>query len=367
MARILSAMSGGVDSSVATALLLEQGHEVVGAYMRNWINEEGIAGDCPWQQDIEDAQAVADKLGVEFRVLSLMDDYRERVVSYLLKGYGDGITPNPDVMCNREIKFGVFLDYALDQGFEGIATGHYVRRRANGAGTADVLRGLDPNKDQSYFLALLRQEQIVPAHFPIGHLLKPEVRAVAERFGLPTAAKKDSQGICFIGDVKMSDFLRAFIRDEPGEIVDLAGKVLGRHHGLHLYTFGQRRGLGVASPVYKEAYVVVAKRPEANQLVVALERPDTPLLWARRARVGSLHHAKERFFDGPRRLQAQPRYRHPGADAQLEPAGDGGVLVTWDEPQRALTPGQVCAFYDGDVLLGGGFFEEIFHEGEATE
>lgn len=366
MARILAALSGGVDSSVAAALLLEQGHDVTGAYMRNWINEENIAGDCPWQQDIEDAQAVADTLGIEFRVLNLMDEYRARVVSYLLGGYREGVTPNPDVMCNREMKFGVFLDYARAQGFEGIATGHYARivRREDGA--ADLWRGADPNKDQSYFLALLGQEQIAPAHFPIGHLLKPQVRDEAARFALPNARKKDSQGICFIGDVKMSDFLRAFIKDEPGDIVDLSGKKLGRHHGLHLYTFGQRKGLGVASPVYKEAYVVVAKRPEANELVVALESADTPLLHARQAIIGSLHFTRERFFENPRALQAQPRYRHAGANARIEPL-DGEdsaprVRITWDEPQRALTPGQVCAFYDGPVLLGGGFFEEVLYD-----
>lgn len=373
MARILSALSGGVDSGVATALLLEQGHDVVAAYMRNWINEENIAGDCPWQQDIEDAQAVADTLGIEFRVLNLMDDYRERVVAYLLGGYRGGITPNPDVMCNREMKFGVFLDYARAQGFDGIATGHYARLQRRDDGACDLLRGADPAKDQSYFLALLNQDQIAASHFPIGHLLKSEVRAEAVRCGLPNARKKDSQGICFIGDVKMSDFLRAFIEDDPGNIVDVSGRVLGRHRGLHLYTYGQRKGLGVASPVYKEAYVVVGKRPERNELVVGLERPDTPGLHARRAVVGDLHWTRERFFERARRLEAQPRYRHAGVPALIEPwsgegAGGGAprsrdaVLVTWDEPQRALTPGQVCAFYDGDVLLGGGFFQEVWFD-----
>lgn len=365
MARILAALSGGVDSSVAAARLLEQGHEVVGAYMRNWINEEGIAGDCPWQQDIEDAQAVADTLGIEFRVLNLMQDYRERVVRYLLNGYADGVTPNPDAMCNREMKFGVFLDYALSQGFEGIATGHYTRVVHPEHGPSELWRGTDPNKDQSYFLALLSQEQIRPAHFPVGGLLKSEVRAEARRFGLPNATKKDSQGICFIGNVKMSDFLRAFIPDQPGDIVDLSGKKLGTHRGLHLYTYGQRKGLGVASPFYKEAYVVVAKRPETNELVVAPERPDTPLLHARRAIIGSLHHVSGTFWQQARALHAQPRYRHPGVPAQLEPLDDQRVLITWETPQRALTSGQVCAFYDGDRLLGGGFFEEILHDDHA--
>jgi tRNA-specific 2-thiouridylase len=373
--RILSAMSGGVDSSAATALLVEQGHDVVGAYMRNWINEEGIAGHCPWQEDIDDAQAVAEKLGIEFRILDLMEEYRERVVKYLINGYGAGSTPNPDVMCNREMKFGVFLDYALDQGFDRIATGHYARvRRHDGA--ADLLRGADPNKDQSYFLALLSQQQIERSEFPIGALCKPDVRALAGRQGLRTAGKKDSQGICFIGDVKMSDFLRAYLPDQPGEIVTLAGDVLGEHRGLHLYTLGQRRGLGVASPFYKEAYVVVAKRPQSNQLVVAPERSDTPLLFARRARVGSLHTTGDRFWHEPRRVEAQARYRTPAVTAIIEPVvvdepvvaevsnlrSSPSIRITFDQPQRALTPGQICAFYDGELLLGGGVFEEIIYE-----
>jgi tRNA-uridine 2-sulfurtransferase len=360
--KVLCALSGGVDSSTAAALLLEQGHEVVAAYMRNWINEEGIAGHCPWAEDIEDAQKVAEHLGIEFRVLNLMDDYRERVVSYLLQGYQEGITPNPDVMCNREMKFGVFLDYALDQGFEGLATGHYVQARINEDGTKDILRGADPNKDQSYFLSLLRQPQIAPALFPVGHLLKPEVRQVARRYQLPTATKKDSQGICFIGDVKMSDFLSAFITDAPGAIVTLEGKKVGTHRGLHLYTLGQRKGLGVPSNTFGEAYVVVAKRAAENELVVAFDRPETPLLHAVRARVGSLHTCREPFFAEERRVFAQPRYRHPGAAARIEPLDETTVNVTFDHPQRALTPGQICAFYggeDGTVLLGGGIFESI--------
>lgn len=356
-------MSGGVDSSVATALLLDQGHTVVGAYMRNWINEEGIAGECPWQQDIDDAQAVAEKLDIEFRVLNLMDDYRERVVKYLLEGYRGGVTPNPDVMCNREMKFGVFLDYALAQGFDAIATGHYARVQPNDDGSVDLLRGADPQKDQSYFLALLSQQQIRNAVFPIGDLRKAKVRELARGFGLATAEKKDSQGICFIGDVKMSDFLEAFLPDSPGEIVDCSGRVLGEHRGLHLYTLGQRQGLGVASPVYKEAYVVVAKEASPNRLVVALDRPDAPFLFARRAHIGKLHATREPFWEKPRTLQAQARYRQDAAQAAIRPVDAEHVEVTFDAPQRALTPGQICAFYDGEVLLGGGVFEEIIYEG----
>lgn len=357
--RILAAMSGGVDSSVAAARLLRDGHDVVGAYMKNWINEEEIIGDCPWQQDIEDARAVAQHLGIEFRVVNLMDEYRERVVKYLLQGYQDGITPNPDVMCNREMKFGVFLDYAREEGFEAVATGHYVRRRDNKDGSSDILCGVDSAKNQAYFLALMRQDQLLGASFPVGDLVKAELRELARQIGLPNAGKKDSQGICFIGQVKMSDFLRAFVPDKPGPIVNLEGKVLGEHRGLHLYTLGQRRGIGVPSNAYREAYVVVAKRADANELVVAFEGQDTPFLYASRARVEGVS-----FINGPpdcESILAQPRYRTPAVEAELIIKGGGEAEVVFREPQRALTPGQICAFYEGEVLLGGAVFTEIDH------
>ncbi len=351
-------MSGGVDSSVAAAVLLEQGHEVVAAYMKNWINEENILGDCPWQQDIEDARAVSDKLGIEFRVVNLMTDYRDRVVKYLLEGYQTGITPNPDVMCNREIKFGVFLDYAMEQGFSAVATGHYAQVTHEPDGPSRIWRGLDPNKDQTYFLALLQQHQAQRALFPVGGMLKPEVRRRAAALGLATAGKKDSQGICFIGQVKMSDFLRAFVPDAPGPVVTPEGKPLGEHKGLHLYTLGQRKGLGIASPVYREAYVVVEKRWATGELVLAFDRPDTPRLYASRALVGSVSWVREPVTESGRH-QAQPRYRCAGQDALLIPGEGGKMRVEFDLPQRALAPGQICAFYDGDELRGGGIFERI--------
>ena len=366
MAKILAAMSGGVDSSVAAAVLLEQGHEVVAAYMKNWINEENILGDCPWQQDIEDARAVSEKLGIEFRVVNLMTDYRERVVKYLLDGYQNGITPNPDVMCNREIKFGVFLDYALEQGFDSVATGHYAQVTHSVDGPSQMWRGADPNKDQTYFLALLQQHQAKRALFPIGRMLKPEVRERAAALGLATAGKKDSQGICFIGQVKMSDFLRAFVPDSPGPVVTADGKRLGEHKGLHLYTLGQRKGLGIASPIYKEAYVVVEKRWATRELVLAFDRPDTHHLYASRAVAGGLSWVHEPVTEEGRH-QAQPRYRCAGQDALLTPQPDGKMLVVFDEPQRALAPGQICAFYDGEELRGGGVFEQIICAGESLK
>lgn len=354
-------MSGGVDSSVATALLLEQGHDVVGAYMKNWINEENIVGDCPWEQDIVDARAVADRLGVEFRVVNLMRDYRSRVVDYLLKGYQDGVTPNPDVMCNREIKFGAFLDYALEHGFDYVATGHYARVEHDDSakGGSRILRGVDSNKDQTYFLALMQQHQASKALFPVGGLWKPEVREVAARYDLTTAAKKDSQGICFIGNVKMADFLTAFVPDAPGDIVTVDGKKLGTHRGLHIYTLGQRKGLGVASPYYKLAYVVVEKRSATRELVVGLELPDTPRLFAQRCRIGSLSTVRQPLQDGP--VLAMPRYRSPAMQAELRLLGEGKAEVHFAQPQRALAPGQICGLYHGDELLGGAVFEEIYY------
>jgi tRNA-uridine 2-sulfurtransferase len=364
--KILVAMSGGVDSSVAAALLVREGHDVSGAYMKNWINEENIIGHCPWQEDIEDARAVAGQLGIEFQVVNLMQEYREKVVKYLLEGYQSGITPNPDVMCNREMKFGVLWEWAREHGFDAIATGHYARKDERGSVGEEscVLRGADPNKDQTYFLAMMRPEQVRIARFPIGHLLKPELRAVARDLGLKTADKKDSQGICFIGEVKMEDFLRTFVPDRPGAIVNVAGKVLGEHRGLHLYTLGQRRGLGVASNLHKQAYVVVAKRLESNELVIAIERPDTPFLWARRCVIGGISTTGPDLTHALR-LDAMPRYRSPAAPAEFRPfARPDGLAseLVFDEPQRALTPGQICALYDGERLLGGGVFEEICYD-----
>ncbi|RFC48620.1 MAG: tRNA-specific 2-thiouridylase [Verrucomicrobia bacterium] len=360
MAKILVGLSGGVDSSVAAALLLQQGHEVTAAYMKNWINEENIAGHCPWEEDIRDARAVAETLGIEFKVVNLMRDYRERVVDSLLRGYTEGVTPNPDVLCNREMKFGVFLDHALAEGYEFVATGHYARIRENWDGTRDILRGVDPNKDQTYFLALLRQQQLRHALFPIGHLTKPEVREVAARFGLATAAKKDSQGICFIGEVKMSDFLRHHVPDQPGDIVTTDGRKVGTHRGLHLYTLGQRKGIGVPSNTENKAFVVVEKRGSTRELVVGFDQPDTPGLYSDASLITGLSFCNRAVTESAR-IEAAPRYRSRAVPVDFQPQepGPGRALVTWSEPQRALTPGQICVFYEGEVLLGGGIFAEI--------
>lgn len=358
MARILAAMSGGVDSSVAAALLKSQGLDVEGAYMKNWAHEPDVFGDCPWQDDIDSARAAAEVIGIPFRIVNLMDVYRDRVVRHLIDGYASGITPNPDALCNREIKFGALCDLARAEGFDAVATGHYARRAPGPGGAWHILEAADPNKDQTYFLALLQQAQVAAARFPIGDMKKAEVRETAHRLGLPNAGRKDSQGICFIGKIKMSDFLREFIPDRPGPIVDTVGRVLGEHPGLHHFTLGQRRGIRVPSNTFAKAYVVVAKRGADNALVVALERPDAPGLHARRAALDGVSFIGAPIAS-PAHLSARPRYRAPAASALFTPLADGRAQIEFDAPQRALTPGQVCALYDGPRLVGGAIFAEI--------
>jgi len=398
--RILVALSGGVDSSVAALLLQQQGHDLVGAYMKNWINEDNVIGHCPWRQDIEDARAVADKLGLEFRVVNLMQDYRRLVVDYLLDGYQRGLTPNPDVMCNSRVKFGVLAAYARAEGFAAVATGHYAQRVEGGARPPGglpqtnapagrvppqyaLLEGADKNKDQSYFLALLSQAQLRDARFPIGHLPKPELRKIAAHAGLITAAKKDSQGICFIGEVKMADFLSAYVPEHPGPIVRATdGKILGEHRGLHYYTIGQRRGIRIPSNTDNEAYVVTGKRASDHALLVAFDGPEAPGLWTRECRVHSLSFIGEPLT-APCSIEGRVRYRDPRVaiefipDELSEKVGrvvpdepsfallDGGpsgpvlpnsALIKFATPQRALASGQIMALYSGEQLLGGAVF-----------
>jgi tRNA-specific 2-thiouridylase len=349
-------MSGGVDSSVAALLLKRQGYDIAGAYMKNWINEAGIVGDCPWAEDMEDARRVADQIGIPFHVVNLMQDYREKVVHYLLDGYERGLTPNPDVMCNREIKFGVFRAWATEHGFASVATGHYARRREGPAGNVELVEAADRNKDQTYFLALLDQEQLRGARFPVGDLEKPEIRRIARDAGLATAEKKDSQGICFIGEVRMGDFLRAYVPDSPGAIVRASdGKELGRHRGLHFYTLGQRRGIGVPSNAENERYVVVGKRAEDRALLVAFEHADSPGLFQTEVRVHSLSWNGEPVEE-PRALEGRVRYRDPRVPLEFTPCGAGTASVHFGRPQRALAPGQILALYDGPRLIGGGIY-----------
>ncbi|MSU47299.1 MAG: tRNA 2-thiouridine(34) synthase MnmA [Lacunisphaera sp.] len=367
--RILVALSGGVDSSVAALLLKQQGHDIVGAYMKNWINEDNVIGHCPWMKDIDDARAVAEKIGIEFRVVNLMSDYRRLIVDYMLDGYQRGLTPNPDVMCNREMKFGVLAKYAKAGGFSAVATGHYARRwssispstTSGGRETAaylpfSLLEGADKNKDQSYFLALLSQAQLRDARFPIGHLKKPELRRLAADARLPTAQKKDSQGICFIGEVKMADFLKAYVPDHPGPIVRATdGKVLGEHRGLHYYTLGQRRGIRIPSNTDDQAYVVTSKRASDHALLVAFDGPDAPGLWTGKCRVHSVSFIGEPITEKCR-LECRVRYRDPRVFCEFTPALGHTASIKFESPQRALAPGQIMALYDGERLLGSGVF-----------
>ena len=351
-------MSGGVDSSVAALLLKEQGYPLVGAYMKNWINEDNLVGHCPWMQDIDDARTVCEKLGIEFRVVNLMQEYREKIVGYLLDGYARGLTPNPDIMCNREIKFGVFRAWARDHGFDAVATGHYARRIAarDGSPEYQILEGADKNKDQSYFLALLNQAQVRDARFPIGHLPKPDLRSLARQAGLPTADKKDSQGICFIGEVKMQDFLRAYVPDAPGPIVRATdGRELGTHRGLHFYTLGQRKGIGVPSNTDHAAYVVVGKRAADRALLVAFDHPDAPGLFQREVRVHSLSWIGEPISTACA-LEGRVRYRDPRVPIEFFPEAGATARIVFRGPQRGLASGQILAFYDGERLLGGGVY-----------
>lgn len=356
MERILVGMSGGVDSSVAALLLKQQGFEVVGAYMKNWINEDNVIGHCPWMQDIDDARAVADKIGIEFRVVNLMQDYRRLVVDYLLDGYMRGLTPNPDVMCNSRVKFGVFAAYARAEGFTALATGHYAQRVVRADGRCSLLEGADANKDQSYFLALLSQAQLRDARFPIGHLAKPDLRALAAAAQLPTAQKKDSQGICFIGEVKMADFLTAYVPPHPGPIIRATdGKLLGQHRGLHYYTIGQRKGIGIPSNTDDKAYVVTGKRAADHALLVAFDGPEAPGLWSSECRVHSLSFIGDAITT-PQRLECRVRYRDPRVEIDFIPNGDDTAFIKFDQPQRALASGQIMAFYRGAELLGGAVF-----------
>lgn len=357
MSKILVALSGGVDSAVAALLLQRQGHEVHAAYMRTWMNEEGgrFLGECPWEEDVVYARGVCEKLGIPFRTLDLMKDYRERIVEYLVEGYSSGVTPNPDVMCNREMKFGVFLRQALADGFDGIATGHYARKRVNADGTSDILTGLDANKDQSYFLTFVRQEQLARAWFPVGDLQKADVRRLATEAGLPNAARKDSQGICFIGKVNINEFLSRYIPEKPGPIVNHEGRTVGKHKGLHRYTLGQRKGIDVPSNTDGEHYVVVAKEFETNTLRVAFERPGLEGLYRDECFVEKLTWVNRPVAE-PRELLARVRYRDALTPVTYTPDAFGGAHIRFLNTQRGITSGQVLALHDGDALLGGGVY-----------
>ncbi len=342
-------MSGGVDSSVTAALLKEQGFDVIGVFMKNWSEDFGDHG-CTWAEDSEDARKVAQILNIPFYIWNFEKEYYDKVVEYFFREYAAGRTPNPDVMCNTEIKFKVFLEKALSLGADHVATGHYARIERG-----KLLKGIDLSKDQSYFLYTLKRSQLEKIMFPIGHLKKSEVRLLAKKFNLPNAEKKDSQGICFIGKINVTEFLKAHVKAEVGEIVTATGKVLGSHDGLPYYTIGQREGmkLGGSGPYY-----VVSKDFSANRLVVTNDKQDEQL-WKKSFTVSELSWVNT-SPDLPLHTGVTIRYHHPEYSAKLEQISGNKLKVIFDQPQRAITPGQSAVIYQGEELLGGGIIEQIF-------
>ena len=354
--RIIVGMSGGVDSSVAALLLKEQGYDVLGVFMKNW-EEKDDSGLCTATQDYEDLRAVCDEIGIPYYTVNFTREYWDRVFSHFLEEYQRGRTPNPDVLCNREIKFRAFLDFAMKNGADGIATGHFCRLDKTD-GRVRLLRGADSNKDQTYFLYMLSQEQLRNAMFPVGHLTKAEVRQIAREHGLDTAEKKDSTGVCFIGERHFKPFLQQFLPAQPGNMRTLEGKVVGRHDGLMYYTLGQRRGLGIGGAGNGERWFVLAKDMAHNELIVT-QGADHPLLYSKNA-VGTdatwiSGEAPAGEFD----CTCKYRYRQPDQAVHVSVRENGQVLVTARERQRAVTPGQSVVLYQGDTVLGGGTITRV--------
>lgn len=394
--RVVVGLSGGVDSSVTAYLLQEQGYEVIGMFMRNWVDDSVIISEeCPWVEDSNDALAVAEMLGIPFHVIDLSEQYKERIVDYMFKEYEEGRTPNPDVLCNREVKFDIFLKAAMKLKADFVATGHYCRKETivvDGKETHRLLAGADNNKDQSYFLCQLNQDQLAKALFPIGHLQKPEVREIARAQGLATAEKKDSQGLCFIGKVRLPDFLQQQLAPKKGQIRELAvdaenfhdfhegashafdskraelefltrpyaykpsdGKKVGEHNGAHYFTIGQRKGLAVGGT--PEPLFVIEKDTRSNTIYTG-QGENHPGLLRKGLFVANknVHWVREDLVlkPGESRVQmARIRYRQPLEQVELFMEEDGLYLI-FDEHQRGIAPGQFVAWYDGEELIGSG-------------
>jgi tRNA-specific 2-thiouridylase len=353
-AKIYVGMSGGVDSSVTAALLKEQGYDVTGVYMKNWSQD--LPGfTCPWKEDYQDAKRVAVQLGIDFKMYDFETEYRQKVVDYMVAGYQAGITPNPDIMCNQEVKFKLFLETALEDGADMIATGHYAR-----VIDGQLWAGVDANKDQSYFLYRVTEDALRHTLMPIGELEKPAVRELARKYGLATAEKKDSQGICFVGKVGIKEFLLAELGEQPhGNIINQDGALIGEHDGALFYTIGQRHGLDVGGGL---PYYVVGKDMSKIEVYVTTDLQDERL-WRRELKLGNLH-----WINDPQaipkgiqttdpldanELQVRTRYRSPLVDCKLTVDGDSAVVTLTDDI-RAITPGQSAVLYDGDRCLGGG-------------
>jgi tRNA-specific 2-thiouridylase len=360
--RVVVGLSGGVDSAVSAWLLKEQGWEVIGLFMKNWEDDDD-SEHCSTRQDWIDAASVADVIGIDIEAVNFAAEYRERVFAEFLREYSAGRTPNPDVLCNAEIKFKAFLDHAMRMGAQGIATGHYARVRqvpdaaAEGGVRHELLRGVDATKDQSYFLHRLSQAQLARARFPVGELPKSEVRAIARRIGLPVAAKKDSTGICFIGERPFREFLNRYLPTRPGPIVADDGRRVGEHVGLAFYTLGQRKGIGVGGSRSGsgEAWYV-ARKDMATDTLHVVQGHDHPWLQADALTAADAHWIAGRPPADGATLGARTRYRQADAACRLrlDARTPGAFSLVFEAPQWAVTPGQAAVLYDGEVCLGGG-------------
>ena len=378
MQRVVVGLSGGVDSSVAAYLLQQEGYDVIGVFMKNWHDTSvTISDDCPWEEDSKDALLVAEKLGIPFHTIDLSDEYHERIVSYMFDEYEHGRTPNPDVLCNREIKFDIFLEHALKLGAEYVATGHYCRKGVTQDGQFQLLSGKDPNKDQSYFLCQVNQEQLAKALFPIGELLKSEVRDIAREQDLITAEKKDSQGLCFIGKVKLPDFLKQQLKEKEGNVIEIDrnwagfenklepgtyhifkesdGKKVGEHKGAHFYTVGQRKGLNIGG--YTEPLFILQVNTKTNTVFVG-EGDQHPGLNRKGLRINKkeVHWVRPdlKLKSGEsKEFMVRIRYRQPLFKATLYQE-ENEMYIEFDEAQKAVAPGQFAAWYDGEELIGSG-------------
>ncbi|MDF1622820.1 tRNA 2-thiouridine(34) synthase MnmA [Pseudohongiella nitratireducens] len=355
--KVIVGMSGGVDSSVAALLLQQQGYQVEGLFMKNWEEDDGTEY-CTAKVDLADAEAVCERLGIHLHTANFAAEYWDGVFEHFLHEYQAGRTPNPDILCNREIKFKAFLEYALELGADFIATGHYARRGERN-GQSCLLKGLDNNKDQSYFLSAVNHESLSRSLFPVGELDKTEVRQIATENNFVTSDKKDSTGICFIGERKFKDFLQQYLPAQPGDIETTDGERIGHHQGLMYHTYGQRQGLGIGGHhAYPEApWYVVGKDLERNVLLVA-QGNDHPALFSSQLKATQVHWINEAGIELPLRCHAKIRYRQPDQACLVEDRdGNGTLTVSFDSPQRAVTPGQTIVFYDQDICLGGAVIE----------
>ncbi len=362
--KVIVGMSGGVDSSVSALLLKQQGYEVAGLFMKNWDEDDGTEY-CTAKQDLADAERVCEKIGIELHTANFAAEYWDNVFEHFLEEYRAGRTPNPDVLCNREIKFKVFLQYAQMLGAQSIATGHYTRIRRDGEHTF-LLKGLDNNKDQSYFLCAVGEAELATTLFPVGELEKPTVREIAEQHGLVTHNKKDSTGICFIGERRFKDFLEQYLPAQPGAIETPEGIAIGEHSGLMYHTIGQRQGLGIGGVAgSSEAPWYVAGKDLQRNVLLAVQGNNHPALFSERLSAVQLN-----WITGPTpepgselRCMAKTRYRQPDQACRVEFHNEGRCEVSFDEAQRAVTPGQFVVFYDGEQCLGGAVIEKT----ESTE